>query len=250
MFPFLMNLVFRQLKSGLDTFVCMARDSKHEPWRSAFPVGPEEQSLGRVQRDGSGRRHSAGNEGSSETSVQSRNLDLVEVALHPVQVPTDPVDRQALGRLEAVLDDRPDVGQGPADQGSAVDLVIHDVRPEHEVLLLGVVEVDGDGVLESGDQRSDDPAVDVDGPEFVSRAEDDHRSGVVVLALAGEVVRLKEVAVVTEALVPLPGHDLALLGAGTPSVARVVLGALGQVSWVLERKLLTFNYLFYLFVST
>ena len=98
-----------------------------------------------------------------------------------------------------------------------------------------MIKVDRDRVLQSGHERSDDPAVNVDGSELVSGAEDHQRGRRVVFALAGEVVRLEEVSGVAKTFVAFAGNDFATLGTGAPSVTGVIFGTLGQVSGILKK---------------
>ena len=122
-----------------------------------------------------------------------------------------------------------DIGYGLPDQASSVDFVVLNVGPEDGVRprLPGVPDekVDGDGVLEAGEERPRHPRPEVDRPDLAPRGEDEQRRPL-ELALAAEAVGAAEVEVrVAVALVPLPRHPPAELGAGPPPVARVVLGA-------------------------
>ena len=204
------------------------------PRWSVFPIRPKEKSLRRIKSDGSRRRHFPGNESSPQTSVQSGNFDLVQIALDPVQISSDPIDRQTFRRGQSVLDDRTDVGQRSSDQSSSINLVVHDVGPEDEVFFFGVIEVDRDRVLQAGHERPDRSAVHVDGSQLVSGAEDDQWGWGVVFALAGKVVRLQKVTFVAKAFVAFAGNDFATLWTRAPSVARVIFSALGEAAWVLK----------------
>ena len=87
-------------------------------------------------------------------------------------------------------------------------------------------KVDGHGVLEAGQERPRDPGPEVDRPHLAPGREDEQRRRPLELALAAEAVDAAEVEVlVAVALVPLPRHPPAELGAGPPPVAGVVLGA-------------------------
>lgn len=65
-----------------------------------------------VQGDGPGVLHLPGQQRGAHGAVQPGHLDLVQVALHPVDVPCDPVHGQALGSGQAVLDHHLEAGQG------------------------------------------------------------------------------------------------------------------------------------------
>jgi hypothetical protein len=58
------------------------------------------------------RFHVTSNEGASEAAVQLGNLDLVKVALHPVQVVTNPVHGQTLSGCQSSFYHSFDVDQG------------------------------------------------------------------------------------------------------------------------------------------
>jgi len=64
-----------------------------------------------VQGDGPRVLHLAGQKRGPHGAVQLGHLDLVQVALHPVDVAGDPVHRQALGGGQAVLDHHVEAGQ-------------------------------------------------------------------------------------------------------------------------------------------
>lgn len=70
-------------------------------------------------------------ESPAEAAVEAGDFNLVEIALDPVKVLADPVDRQALGRRQAGLDHHLDVAKGAPHQGSTVDFVVYHIGPEH-----------------------------------------------------------------------------------------------------------------------
>jgi len=59
-----------------------------------LPVGPEEDAVARVEGDGARALHVAGDQRPPEAAVEFGHLDLVQVALHPVQVLAHPVHGQ------------------------------------------------------------------------------------------------------------------------------------------------------------
>lgn len=64
--------------------------------------------LSRVESDGPRMLHPSGYERSAHVSVKLGHLDLVQIAVDPVQLPSDPVHSQTLRSGQAVLHDHLD----------------------------------------------------------------------------------------------------------------------------------------------
>lgn len=59
--------------------------------------------LARVERDGPRMLHAPGDQRGAHISVKLSHLDLVQIAVNPVQLPCDPVHSQALRGGQSVL---------------------------------------------------------------------------------------------------------------------------------------------------
>lgn len=87
----------------------------------AVPVRPEEQTIARIERNRSRTVHVAGDERPSETAIDASDFDLIEIAVHPVEIVSDPVDGQTFGGRQTGLDDGFDVLDGITDDGAAAE---------------------------------------------------------------------------------------------------------------------------------
>lgn len=77
--------------------------SRGEGWAAARNV-----PLPRVESDGPRVLHASGDQRGAHVSVELGHLDLVQIAVDPVEFPRDPVHGQALGGGQAVLHDHLD----------------------------------------------------------------------------------------------------------------------------------------------
>lgn len=84
------------------------------------PVRPEQQTNARIERNCARTLHVACYKSTPKAAVDARHFDLIQIAVHPVQIATDPVDGQTLGCAEARLYDSFDVLDGLADDGATV----------------------------------------------------------------------------------------------------------------------------------